>query len=38
MGYEKIDDELTYGIIGCAMRVHAALAMDFYKLSTNRHL
>jgi len=38
MENEKIDDELTYRIIGCAMRVHAALGNGFQEVIYLREL
>jgi GxxExxY protein len=38
MDNEKIDDELTNRIIGCAMRVHAALGNGFQEVIYQRAL
>ncbi|MEK7719161.1 MAG: GxxExxY protein [Bacteroidota bacterium] len=38
MENEKIEDELTYKIIGCAMKVHAALGNGFQEVIYQRSL
>jgi len=38
MGKEKIEDDLTYKIIGCAMKVHAALGNGFKEVIYQRAL
>jgi len=38
MDNEKIDDGLTYKIIGCAMKVHAALGNGFQEVIYQRSL
>ncbi|MEP6750157.1 MAG: GxxExxY protein [Bacteroidota bacterium] len=38
MGKEKIEDELTFKIIGCAMRVHTVLGNGFQEVIYQRAL
>jgi len=38
MEYERIDDDLTYKIIGCAMKVHGSLGNGFQEVIYQRAL